>query len=191
MNSTPAPLPPAFTAERSPAAPKPHRAWYQRPSGLTAALIVAGSFALWIYAFSGVAKKDPPDTLRDQVYAAKAEAICAPTLTFINSLPPAPAAKTPQQRAAVLDQANQALTQLVPKLRAIAPDNQFDRAIVDAWLRDWDQYLIDRGDYQRVLATGTDAQFTLTAKPGGIYTKSMDNLAKVNAMASCATPGDV
>ena len=73
----------------------------------------------------------------------------------------------------------------------IAPDNDTDGAIVDAWLRDWDRYIQDRRSYRDKLQTGNDAKFVLTSDTGVIYTKSMDNLATVNDMPSCATPGDV
>ena len=107
------------------------------------------------------------------------------------SLPPAPASKTPQGRAEVLGRANDTLTEMLDQLRTLAPDNDADRAIVDAWLVDWDHYLGDRRAYRDKLATGTDAKFLLTSSFGVIYTKSMDNLATVNAMPSCITPGDV
>ena len=72
----------------SPAADsKPRRPWYRRPTGVITAIIVAGSFGLWTYAFSGAARKDPPDTLRDPAYAAQAEALCAPTRAFVLGLP--------------------------------------------------------------------------------------------------------
>ena len=153
--------------------------------------MVAGSFALWTYAFSGLAKKDPPDTLADKAYAAAAETLCAPYRAYVDALPPAPASKTPVDRAVVLGDATEALTEMVASLRATGPDNAADQYIVAKWLADWDQYIADRTAYRDVLATGTDAKFVLTSTDGEIYTKSMDNLATVNAMTSCGTPGDV
>ena len=169
----------------------PHRPWYRRPGGIAAAVVVAGSFALWAYALSGVARRDPPDTLADKAYASRAEQVCAPYRRIVDALPPAPASKTPQDRAAVLGEATDTLTEMVAGLRTIAPDNPADQAIVDAWLQDWDHYLADRYAYRDKLATGTDAKFLLTSSFGVIYTRSMDNLATVNAMPSCITPGDV
>lgn len=175
----------------SPDRPAGHRTWYRRPGGLAAAVVVIGSFILWGYALSGVARRDPPDTLADKAYAAQAETVCAPYRQAVDALPPAPAAKSPVDRAEVLGQANDTLAAMVADLRTIGPDNDTDRAIVDAWLRDWDHYLQDRRVYRDQLATGADAKFILTSDSGVIYTKSMDNLATVNAMPSCATPGDV
>ena len=117
--------------------------------------------------------------------------MCAPYRRIVDALPPAPASKTPQDRAAVLGEATDTLTEMVAGLRTIAPDNPADQAIVDAWLQDWDHYLADRYAYRDKLATGTDAKFLLTSSFGVIYTRSMDNLATVNAMPSCITPGDV
>lgn len=169
----------------------PRRPWFRRPSGLAAAAAVAASFALWTYAFSGLARKDPPDTLADKAYAARAEAVCAPYRALVDALPPAPASRTPADRAIVLGEATDALTRMVDSLRTIGPDNAGDQYIVTKWLADWDQYLADRTAYRDILATGTDAKFVLTSPDGEFYTKSMDNLATVNAMTSCATPGDV
>lgn len=170
---------------------RPRRRWYRRPGGIAAAAVVVGSFALWAYAFSGLARKDPPDTLHDMAYRRQAEALCAPSWRAVAALPPAPAEPDVTSRARTLAQANAELTAMVQRLRTITPDNEADRAIVSQWLGDWDQYLRDRAEHQQVLAGGRDAQFTLTLKDGENYTKSMDNLAVVNDMGSCATPGDV
>lgn len=169
----------------------PTRRWYRRPSGIATAVIVAGSFGLWTYAFSGLAAKDPPDMLADLAYRQRAEAVCAPARAFVDGLPPAPAATDPIDRSNTLAQANERLGAMVAELRSTSPSGDRDRAIVEQWLGDWDRFLRDRIDYQQVLATGRDAQFTLTLKDGENYTKSMDNLATVNDMGSCATPGDV
>lgn len=171
--------------------PRPARPWFRRPTGILAALTVTASFGLWTYAFSGLARRDPPDTLQDSAYAAKAEALCAPRREVVDALPPAPAARDPQERAGVLSEANVTLRAMVADLRTIEPDNPTDAAIVTKWLQDWDTYLGDREAYAGVLATGTDARFILTSPDGEIYTKSMDNLATVNDMLSCGTPGDV
>jgi hypothetical protein len=187
------------TARPSPASPaEAHRApagaarpWYRRPTGLAAAAVVLASFALWIYAFSGLARKDPPDTLRDLAYVAEAEARCEPARRAIDALPPAPAARDPQDRAATLSEANDHLAGMLRRLRTVQPDNDADRLIVSGWLADWDRYLADRRSYAATLASGRDAPFTLTGRDGTDYTKSMDHLAEVNPMPSCATPGDV
>ncbi len=171
--------------------PRPPRRWYRRPGGIGAAVVVAGSFALWAYAFSGAAKKDPPDTLHDAAFGQTAEAMCAPVKADIDALPPAPAAHDPQERAATLYQANELLAAQLAELRTPPRGDAFDTGIIDQWLADWDQYLIDRTQYADILATGTDAKFVITARDGEDYTKSMDNFAKVNDMPSCATPGDV
>lgn len=182
--TTPSPTSETTTGRRS-------RRWYQRPSGIAAAIVVAGSFGLWTYAFSGAARRDPPDTLSDPAFATAAEPICAETRTVIDGLEPAAAATDPIDRANTLRQANEALAGLVTRLRTIEPTNDFDRDIVTKWLTDWDQYLVDRNAYADTLSTGEDALFRLTTRNGQDYTKSMDNFATVNDMGSCATPGDV
>lgn len=175
-----------------PGGPDPaRRPWYRRPTGWLLALIVAGSFVLWFYAFSGLARRDPPDTLDEAAYAAAAQPICAASRARIDALPIAQATRSPEERAAVLSDATDELVVMVDRLRDLTPGTDRDRAIVTAWLEDWDRYVADRRAYAAVLATGTDAQFVLTARNGEIYTKSMDNLATVNDMLECKTPGDV
>ncbi len=182
--------PPSGTSTTHDQSPK-RRPWYRRPSGIAAATVVAASFLLWTYALSGVARKDPPDTLADSDYGAAAQALCAPFRISVDALPPAPASKTPQERAVVLGAATEELRQMVAALRTISPNNGPDQYIVTKWLADWDQYLADRTAYRDILASGKDARFVLRSFDGEFYTKSMDNIAAVNNMRSCDTPGDV
>ena len=64
-------------------------------------------------------------------------------------------------------------------------------ALVVAWLNDWDTYLSSRDDYARRVRTDPRARFLVDQRDRQAITVPMDNLAKVNRMASCVTPGDV
>ncbi len=167
------------------------RPWWKRPGGIATAVFVAGSFSLWGYAFSGLAKRTPPDTLRDANFAATAEPICKAALDDVLALPRAMTAKTATERAVTLDQATDRLDRLVVDLSVIPTTSAFDADIVAQWFDDWDRYRSDRRAYAEVLRVDSTAKFTLTARRGEDYTKTMDSMAKVNRMPSCATPGDV
>ncbi len=154
-------------------------------------LVVAASFALWAVALLRVGVKAPPDTLTDPAFAAAAEPVCAAAVVDLEALPHASTAKTPEERAATLELANTRLTQMVAELRTIAPMGAPDSPTINAWLADWDTYLGDRAEYTTLLAQGETAQFQVTPRDNQTITKPMDNLAVVNGMLSCQTPGDV
>lgn len=170
-----------------------HRpAWYRRPGGLGVAAVVAGSFALWGYAFSGVAAKTAPDTLQDNSFVATAEASCALARQDINRLPNAANAKTAAERAVTLDQATDRVVDLVAELRAQVPQSGTDGDLLGRWLDDWDIYIQNRRDFATALRVTDKARFQVDARSSGEgITKAMDNLATINRMPSCATPGDV
>lgn len=178
MSSTP-----AGTATRG-------RGWLT-PTRLLVATVVIASFALWVVALGRIGVGDPVDTLDDRAFAEAAEPLCAAAVADIERLPGASTARTAAERAVTLDQATDRLAVLVGQLRALAPGSGEDVGVVAAWLADWDTYLGDRRDYAARLRVDEAAEFQLTTRDGQDITRPMDNLAAVNHMASCATPGDV
>jgi hypothetical protein len=159
-------------------------------------VIVLGSALLWIYALSGVAREDPPNTLEDQAFAAAAEPLCAAALTDLRALPRAEQTPSPTERADVLDRSNAILRAMVTSLRDEAPEpgtvSDRDLSMIDEWLADWDVYVADRADFAQRLRSDEMARFYVTEKVKGLQiTKAIDDLAEVNDMPSCATPGDL
>ena len=73
----------------------------------------------------------------------------------------------------------------------MAPADGPDRALVLSWLRDWDTYLANRDGYAQRMRTDPRARFLVDQRDRQAITVPMDNLANVNRMASCVTPGDV
>ena len=167
------------------------RPWWRRPGGLLLAGIVVSSFLFWIYALSGLAKRDPPDSLQRRDFAERAEPRCAATAAALDQLPPANTARNPVERADTVDAGTQLLRTMVADLRAMAPADGADRALVLAWLSDWDTYLANRDDYARRVRTDPRARFLVDQRDRQAITVPMDHLANVNRMASCVTPGDV
>ena len=113
----------------------------------------------------------------------------------VDALPSGKEAASPQERAALVDEANEMLRAMVRDLRAAAPeagaDADADAAIVGEWFGDWDTYIGDRDDWADILRSGEDGRFFETAKGGGPISELIDKFADVNEMASCATPDDV
>lgn len=161
------------------------------PTRVLAAAVVIGSFSLWVVALGRIGVSDPLDTLEDRAFAEAAEPRCAAALADVERLPPASAARTATERAVTIDEATDRLEALVGELRALAPGSGEDGRVVAAWLDDWATYLGDRRGYAARLRDDETAELQLSTRRGQDITRPMDNLANVNGMPSCATPGDV
>lgn len=154
------------------------------------ALAVMAGF--WIWAFSPLAPSGHPDTLYNVVFTHNAEDICAATVAAAGRLPGAAEATGPEDRASQIRTSTVLFEDMVADLRTEADDVVgADADLLDAWLADWDTYLGDRRAYAATLAGGSDPPFTVTARDGEGITGYIDIFAEVNAMPSCATPGDV
>lgn len=164
--------------------------WTASSIGLLVAVILIA--LMWGYILSPWSKHgDPPTTLEDTSYTAAAEQICATSQAKINALPKAITAKSPEDRAQVLTQANSLVADLVTQLHALQPKVDADRRFTDQWLADWDSYLASREAYARLLASGKDDQFTVQAEGDHPITERMDGFALLNSMPSCQVPLDV
>ena len=159
---------------------------------VAAVVVVLAIVLMWIYAFSGVAAKDPPDQLDDPAFASAAEPVCAATMDELEALPSARDAASPEERAQTVRDANALLATMVDDLDAIAPDGgDRDDRITGLWLADWRTHLEDRAAYADALAAGSTDAPQFTARGGRSITATIDNFAKVNDMASCASPLDL
>lgn len=162
------------------------------PGRVAATVVVVALVAMWVYAFSGMAAKDPPDLLDEPTFSVAAEPICAAAVDRLDALPPALEARTPEERATTVARANAILTTMLDDLRAVAPDGQDrDSRITALWLDDWETHLADRAAYVEDLQAGSEAPPVFTARGGRSITATIDNFAKVNDMASCVTPLDI
>jgi hypothetical protein len=167
------------------------RPWWRRPLPIVIAVALVVTFLPWAYGLSGLARKTPPDTLRDKAFRTAAEPLCTAARSDIDALPPARDAHSAAERSVTLDQATDRVERLVADLRALPTTSDFDRDIVSQWLADWDRYVADRRAYAQTLLVDERARFVLTAREGVDYTKLMDAMADVNHMSACETPGDV
>jgi hypothetical protein len=157
-----------------------------------AVVVVAGCVGMWVYLFA-FADPNVPDQLDDESYGEQAQEICEAAVAQVDDLPIAQDARSPEERGATVEQANTILTDMVAELRAIAPTDEHDAPLVQAWLSDWDAFLGDRADYAADLLAGNeDAELLVTARAegGGQITVTIDHFAEINHMPDCATPLD-
>lgn len=164
--------------------------WTASSVGLLVAVLLIA--LMWAYILSPWSKRgDTPTTLKDTSYTAAAEEICATSQAKIAELPKAETAKSPEERATVLTEANGLVADLVTQLHALQPKVEDDRQFTDQWIADWDSYLASREAYARLLASGKDDRFAVEAEGGHPITERMDGFALLNDMPSCQVPLDV
>jgi hypothetical protein len=161
------------------------------PTAIALVVAVVLIIAMWVYILGPWRNREVPTTLEDLTYAARVEPVCTAAQARIEELPPAATATSPQERAEVLDDANDIVAGLVADLHEIDPAVAGDREYVDQWMADWDSYLQSRRAYAAVLASGRDEQFTVQAESGHPITQRMDGFADLNDMPSCFVPLDV
>jgi hypothetical protein len=157
-----------------------------------AVVVVAGTIAMWIYLFA-FADPNVPDELDDESFGEQAQEICESARDQIDDLPSAQDAETPEDRGATVDEANTILTDMVADLAELAPTDDHDAPLVDAWLADWADFLGNRADYADDLLAGNEnAELLVTARGtgGGQITVTVDHFAEINDMPDCATPLD-
>ena len=92
----------------------------------------------------------------------------------------------------MLDESGAVLTAMIADLRPLAPTSPTrDAEMAEEWLTDWETYVADRAAYAERLREDPNARFYVSEKDRMQITKAIDNLAEVNDMPSCTTPGDV
>ncbi|HEX7096517.1 MAG TPA: hypothetical protein VF183_11585 [Acidimicrobiales bacterium] len=157
-----------------------------------AAVTLLALAAFWIYAFT-IAPDDKVDGLDDRSFVEDANEICEARFAQLDALPRAQTASTPEERAAVLDQANAIIATLIDELRAAGADAVGrDRELLDLWFGDWDAYLAARERYAQQLRTDPEnAVFTVPDRSGGQITLTMDGFARSNRITECYVPLDV
>ena len=157
-----------------------------------AVVVVVGSIGMWVYLFA-FADPNVPDQLDDESFGEQGQEICEAAREEIDELGLAQDVQTPEERGEDVAAANDILTTMVDDLRAIAPTNEHDTPLVQAWFADWDTYLEDRAEYADDLLAGSeDAELLVTARSdgGGQITITLDHFAEINEMPDCASPLD-
>jgi|GEM_PF-6136061 len=170
--------------------------------GITIILVLA-SFGIWVYGWSGLAKRerldiasgemrnDAADLFDSSDFSKKAEKICENTQTEIDKIPNATQAETPQARSKQIQDATLLLQNMVNEIKLIETSTNRDSQIVAGWLSDWETAIKDRDRYTLKLDKGEDTEFLMTDIPGERLDKRITRLATTNKMTSCSFPADV
>ncbi len=173
------------------------------------AIVVVGSFAVWVYAFSGTAGQPPPDELdstrglieaneSDQpfveldglpAYGKRAEVICESTVADLGD---ASRVESAVERAAQLRRSNRLLEQMVTQLRDLPVATERDDTLRTSWLDDWEVLISDRDRYADALEVDPTAFFTVSqvADNEGLE-RRLTRFARTNLMLPCGAPTDV
>ena len=167
------------------------------PGRVLLGIVVAGSFAVWGYGFSGLAGRTAPDTLGNPSFLAVAEPACAAANETVAAMPNALDAQDNVERAEQVINNTAIYSDLVDELEGLLDDPRVDLIERDTeitleWLQDWRQFLADRLDYADRLAEDPQAVFYVAASSGGErLERRITRFATTNELTSCITPSDV
>ena len=170
-------------------APVPGRRRWLLIAGM---LFAVATFGVWIYALFIYDPGLMIDELSDRRFPKAAEQICHRARVKIEKLPTADQTEDHRERAAVVDQANDALRQMTDELQTAVPQGQGRITTgIQQWVEDWNTYIGDRDDYADQLRDDPNTRFTESLKSNRQISRAIDAFAMVNRMDSCAVPGDV
>ncbi len=176
---------------------------------LVVGAVVAASFAVWFYAYSGAADRPPPDELDstalllaaendgtdylemagEPAFGKRAELICQ---SATDSLPNARFAESQTERATQIRVSNVILRDMVAELRSLPVATDRDNTLRSLWLDDWSVLLADRDRYANNVETDPGAIFTLTAVEGEErLERRLTRFARTNLMLPCGAPTDL
>jgi hypothetical protein len=159
---------------------------------VAAGLIVAASFGVWVYAYSGYADRDAPDIVAERALIEQAEPVCAAAVADVAALPNAIEAADEVERAAQIRVATSRFDTMVEELARFDFVDERDDRIFGAWLDDWRVILNDRRSYADRLELDPNEVFLITDT--GVterLDKRITRFANTNLITSCAAPTDV
>lgn len=159
---------------------------------VVAGLIIAASFGVWVYAYSGRADRPPPDLLADTAIGAQAEQICAAAVADVAAMPGATVAVDQADRSRQVHVSTDRFELMVDQLAEVGVSAPEDRVIMDGWLDDWRTLLSDRRAYADAVLADADAGFFQTrVADNERLDRRLTRVANTNRMPSCGTPTDV
>jgi hypothetical protein len=165
----------------------------RRATAWTAAgvAVVLAVVLMWIWIFSGAAKKTNPDWVTDRDWAEQAEDTCAATQQVVDERAAPAGRQSAAERADAIDESTEDLAAMIAALRDPLPDSAADREVVEPWLADWEKLLDDRRTYADAVRANPDAQFYTEEKFSDGLDSVIETFANVNEIFSCAPAGDV
>lgn len=159
---------------------------------IVAGLVIAASFGVWVYAYSGQAGRDAPDLLGDRALAETAESICASAVEDVSALPGALDAVSGADRAAQIRLSTDRYESMVAEMENLGLFDERDRVIFEGWLGDWRVLNGDRRNYADAIEIDPEAQFLVSdIGVSERLDKRVTRFANTNLMLSCVAPTDV
>lgn len=155
------------------------------------ALIILPSFAIWGFAYSGLAERDKPDLLDQPTFALAAGPICDAAMTEYDTLPRPIDAIDHIDRAHQIQASNVVLAQMVNELEAATAGSARDIDIIGEWITDWRTFITDRDEYASRSRLDPDARFYLTSVEGERLERRIPRFATTNGIDSCGSPNDI
>ncbi|MEL7156090.1 MAG: hypothetical protein AAFN30_05765 [Actinomycetota bacterium] len=154
--------------------------------------VVAGSFLVWIYAYSGAADRDAPDLLADATFGQRAEAVCAAAAVDIEAMPNALDAVDGPDRGRQIEATTARYEVMLDELDTLVRGDARDVEIASGWLADWRVMIQDRYRYAEAIAADDQAQFYVSdVGVAERLDRRLTRLANTNAMPSCGAPTDL
>jgi len=158
-------------------------------------LVVVFLVGMWLFVFTGLARRDHPDKLASNAFPIAAEEVCAPAKAAFAEIPLLAETEDIAIRADRIDAGIVVLSGMVQDLKAIAPtDGSSDAEIVRQWLGDWDVHLNDRqlyADQLREPEATIFIPFLEEVVEERQISDRLDRFAEVNEMLSCVHPDDL
>lgn len=155
-------------------------------------VLIAASFAPWVYLYSGQADRDAPDLLEDRALATDAETICANALADIDDLPGALDAANGAERGEQVRVTTARYESMLDELDALPTRFERDEMIYRGWLSDWRVMTADRLAYADAITEDENARFLITDT--GVderLDRRLTRFANTNSMWSCIAPTDI
>jgi hypothetical protein len=154
-------------------------------------VIVVASFGIWVYGFTGAARRDPPDLLSDPSFAQQAEAICQSALDDVALMPGALEALDGPDRGRQVEAATARYEEMLDELDQLVGGSEHDVEIQTGWLSDWRVLISDRYRYAAAVAEDPGAQYLVTdIGVSERLDKRITRVANTNSMPACVTPTD-
>ncbi len=173
---------PSGEGPRAPAG-GPKRKWYLLAGGALLFALAVISVPAWL----GPDIDIPSQTVRDAVYASRADALCKAALAKLRVDRPESREDngTPEQFAARIDKAADGLAAVAGDLRGIPTATAADGAQIDGWLDDWDAYIALGHQFADTIEAGQAKRGQEISADSQTLAKRIFGFSKGNDMPSC------
>jgi hypothetical protein len=139
--------------------------------------------AVALVALAACGDSIPPKTISDQAFVKAANKICAARIPPLRA-PQRKATSTTDLRPENLERVAAGLEDTAAELRGLEVQAE-DKAEVDAWLKDWDQFVDVGRRYAAAVKAGDDERFSRIDDEAITLTKRIGKFARGNGIDDC------